>query len=367
MPAVAPTPPETATPPQDPRLPPAGYPVGLPTRSPNLQDPIAMRFPATAALLTALTLCLGCSSNKQKELTKEELLGVYIENALRYFEMRELERCEHQCLQALNIDPENERFLLLLGNVYLRRGMTEDILKALKVFELHPNKGDYRIHLGLGEAHERLAILEEEASEAIASGDRYTERDPEERAAELALSSVEHLTIANAAFLEAEQIHQGELNAVNGLIRTHALLGEDEKSINWSEVLIDVLLTSSKLRRVELEDVGKELMRAIRSNTGMVIKTHFHVASLYGRMGRTQEAADELGKIISLDPQVSEAYSRRAQLFFKLGQHLKAKESVEKFINLEAARPFEDPDIRAAYDLMARCDAALSGNVSSGG
>jgi len=133
-----------------------------------------------------------------------------------------------------------------------------------------------------------------------------------------------------------------------------------------------VLQQSSQLRRVELEDVGirasreRELIDSIRRNTGMTVKTHFHVASVLRQLGRKQDAADELGRILLLDPERSEAYSRRAQLYFDLGQYLKAREAVEEFISLEAARPFEDPEIRAAYDLLTACDAALEGKQSTG-
>lgn len=331
-----------------------------------------MRTPALA-LLALLPLAGACSSNRGVELSKDEQLGIYIENALRYFELHDLDRTEHQCLRALQLDPGNERFLLMLGKVYLLKGQTEDILRALAIFDDHPGQHDYRIHIGKGEAHERLSILKEDAAEAIASGERYTEGDPAQRAEQLRTSAGEHLDTAVKAYLRAEQIHDGELNAVNGLIRTYALTGDYTESIRWSRILIDVLAQSSRLRRVELEDVGirasreRELTASVRRNTEMTIKTHFHVASVLRELGRKQEAADELGRIVSLDPEKSEAFSRRAQLYFELGQFLKSRESVEEFINLEAKRPFEDPDIRAAYDLMARCDAALEGSRTAGG
>ncbi len=331
-----------------------------------------MRTPILV-LLAALPLSFACQSSGPPDLTKEQKLGIYYENALRYFELRDLERTEHQCVRALQLDPSNERFLLILGNVHLRRGRTEDIANALVIFEEHPTQSDYRVHLGKGEAHERLAVLELEAAEQIASGERYTEAtSPEERADQLRASSNEHIELAIADFHRAEDIHDGELNAINGLIRTYALLGKDELSIDWSERLIDVLETSSRVRRVEMDDVEilasreAELMRAIRRNSEMVIKARFHVASLQRRLGRLQEATDELGRIISLDPELSAAYSRRAQLFLELGQYLKAKESVERYIQLEATRPFDHPEIREAYELLGRCQAALAGDLAAG-
>ena len=324
-----------------------------------------MRTPILALLML---LAGACSSNKPRELSTEEQLGIYLENALRYYELRDLERTENQCLRGLKLDPDNERFLLILGKVYLIRGQTEDILRALAIFEKHPNQDDWRIHLGKAEAHERLSILESDAADAIASGARYTDKDPEERAAELRKSSAEHLDQAIQDYLAAEQIHDGEINAVNGLIRTYALSGNYEESLRWGNTLIEVLQASSKLRRVELEDVGitasreRELTAAVRRNSDMIIKVRFHRATLLHEMGRDQEAVDELGLILSLDPEVSQAYSQRAQLLLALGQPLQARESIEKFIKLEAARPFDDPEIRRAYELLGRCEEALSGD-----
>jgi tetratricopeptide (TPR) repeat protein len=329
-----------------------------------------MRLILLAALLLPTLACR--SNNKAPDLTKEQKLGVYMENALRYFNLRDLDRTEHQALRGLALDPRNERFLLILGSVHLRRGQTEDILAALEIFDEHPNQADYRVLLGKGEAHERLSVLEDEAADSIEDGERYTEGDIQEKAAKLRASAREHLLIAQEQFRRAEQVHKGELNAVNGLIRTSALLGEDEESIKWSRTLIEILGTSSNIRRQELEDVEllasreAELLAAIRRNTNMVIKTHLHVASLMRRQGRKQEAADELGMVTSLDPEFSQAYSRRAQLYFAMGQYIKAKESVQHYIELEAALPYDDPQMRAAYDLLARCDAALEGQLSAG-
>lgn len=320
--------------------------------------------------LLCLPLAFGCSSNEPRKLSDEENLMRYVEHALKYWHMRDLDRCEHQCLKGLGIEPEHERLMLVLGNVYLTKGSTEDILRAKHLFETNPNQEDFRIHLGLGTSSERLAILEEDAADAIASGERYTDHDPEVRAAELRFSAKQHLATAIEKYLSAEDIHDGELNAVNGLVRCYALNGDFEQSITWSRTLIAVLDNSNYLRRVELDDAGiqahreKTLMESINRNTAMIVKTHFHVASMLRQMDRLEEAVDELGLVIALDPEHAVAFSRRADLFFQLGQYLKSREAVEQFIELEALRPFDDPEIRQAYELKKRCDNALSGRLS---
>ncbi len=327
-----------------------------------------MRHPYTllSALLPLLLVAAGCASQNPADLTMEQKLGGYLERALQHLNDRNLDAAQQQCLRALDLDPENERFLLILGNVHLLRGQTEDILIAERIFRDHPAEHDYRVHLGLGEALERLGVLRGEAADAIRAGERFTDHpDPAARADELEEQAIASWREARSEFEAAEEIHQGEIAAVNGLIRTNALLGSDEESIRWAFTLIEILEASSLVRRTELEDVGieanreRELRKAIRDNGEMLLNTRLHIASLYRRLGRLEEAVDELGEVIALEPELPEAYSRRAQLYVELGQHLRAKESIEHYLSL-CALPYEDPRVQRAFALKTECETALA-------
>ena len=66
-------------------------------------------------------------------------------------------------------------------------------------------------------------------------------------------------------------------------------------------------------------------------------------------------------RIIALNPELPTAYAQRAQLNYKLGEYQSAKNSLERFLELESARPFDDPEVRQAYDLLSKCEIALGG------
>ena len=63
--------------------------------------------------------------------------------------------------------------------------------------------------------------------------------------------------------------------------------------------------------------------------------------------------------MIELDPQRAEAYSRRAQVLFDLGNYALARDSIDQYLKLSTHLSWDDPAIRRAYDLQARCRAAL--------
>jgi len=328
-------------------------------------------------LLLGLLLALAlpaCNSKDPKELTKSQKLGLYLENALRYYELRELDRAQDQVQRALALDPKNERFLLMLGRIHLNRDTTEDILIAEQIFRKHPNQKDYRVKLGLGSALERRGVLEDQASVAIRSGERYTEhKDPEQRSDELEVLAQGNWKEAYGEFELALSYRSGELEALNGLIRTAGLLGWNEISIGHARDLIKALSDSTRVRRLELEDVAidaaseKRLREAIKANTDLIVQSHEFIAELNYRLGQKDEAMEELGRVIELDPDRSLAYSRRAQLLYEAGQYLAAKDSIQRYLRLSTDLPFEDENIRGAYELLTQCEAALAGGGGAGG
>ncbi len=327
-------------------------------------------------LLVALLSCVAlaaCGSDGPKQLTKTQKLGLYLENSLRYYEMGDLDRAQDQAQRALKLDPKNERFLLMLGKIHLNRDTTEDILIAERIFERHPNQKDYRVKLGLGAALERKGTLEDQASVAIRSGQRYTDHaDPERRAEELEELAKKHWKRAYQQYELAIAYHSGEIAATNGLIRTSGLLGWDARSIEWARALIKALGASTTVRRLELEEVAidaeheRKLRASIRANTDLTVQSHEYVAEIYYRMGRKDDALEELSRVIELDPERNLAYSRRAQLFYEAGQYLAAKDSIQRYLRLSTDLPFEDENIRGAYELLTQCEVALASGGSGG-
>ena len=316
-------------------------------------------------LLCALPLAGACRSNDPPELSKEQRLGEYLERALRYIELKDYDRALQQTNQALEVDPQNERFLLMLAKLHQMRGSLQDLLLALSVYERHPAQDDFRVQLGLGESHERIGLIKQESADKIESGETYTDApDPRERARELRAEAQADWEEAYRAYLRSNDLHRGEVPVVNGLVRITTLLRREHESVQWARALVDVLAESTRLRRIELEapDLSanreRALMAAIRSNTEMTSEAHMHVAGLYFRLGLYQETADELSRVIEIDPKRADAYSQRAQVLFELGRYEQADDSVQQFLVLSSHLDFDHPDIRAAFDLQSRCRAA---------
>ncbi len=318
-------------------------------------------------LLCGLPLLGACNSDEPAELTSEQRLGLYLEGALGYFAKGDLDRAQQQVQFGLGVDPRNERLLLLLGDIHQLRGTTPDIQMAEAIFRDHPAQHDFRVRLGLAKALERMGVVYDEAAEAIRSGERSTESlDPTARANELSANALTAWAEAKDNYKATLEIQLGEMGAIGGLVRVCALLGEEAESMEWSGKLIEVLESSSRIRRLELEDASlaatreRDLRAAIKRNNDMIIKAHLHVSSILRRQGRLQEAVDELGSVISIDPELAQAYSRRAQIYYDLAQYQRASDTLQSFLKLSAQLPFDHPDIRQAYALMRRCKDALS-------
>ncbi len=313
-------------------------------------------------LIMALPLLGSCQSDDPGELTDKERLGLYIEGALGYYAQGDLDRAQQQVEFGLKVDPKNERMLLLLGNIHQHRGTTADIQAAEAIFRDHPAQHDFRVQLGLGQALERMGVIYEDASAAIRSGDRVTDAiDPEERATELGRMATEAWQEAEESYRTTLSISTGDVGAIGGLLRVSALLGNEDQSILWGRDLIDVLNSSSRIRHLELEDATlsaqreRELRASIAGNDEMIVKTHMHISSILTKQGDLPGALDELGQVIDIDPDLPQAHSRRAQLYYDLKQYQRAADTLDSFLKLSSHLPFDHPDIRRAYDLLRKC------------
>jgi tetratricopeptide (TPR) repeat protein len=212
-----------------------------------------------------------------------------------------------------------------------------------------------------------MGILYEDAAAAIRSGDRTTNAlDPAKRADELEVDAKEAWEESRTCYLATLEIRFGDVQATGGLVRVCALMGDEAESVRWGREYIEILKSSSRVRRLELEDATlaadreRELRVAIAGNDDFIIKTRELISTIYTRQGKLQEAVDELGAVIAINPDLPQAYSRRAQLYFDLAQYQRAYDTLQSFLKLSAHQPFDHPDIRQAYTLQRRCKDALS-------
>jgi Tfp pilus assembly protein PilF len=329
-----------------------------------------MRLRSNRPLLAVLILAVaaGCASSgpKQKTLSPKQQVEFYRDNALGYYNLGELERAQDQVQRGLQVNKKDLTLNLILGWVLQRKGHADDIYAAERVFRSLLHHDDYRVYLGLAAALERKALLNSEASREIYSGDRYTEaRDPEKQAAKLEEIAVKCWEESITHYEQTLELQPDDREAMNGMLRVTALLGFSEESLQWAERLLEELAISKKFARKQLEPIDitarteEQYRGMLRDLTDLEIKTRLHASTVLRSLDRLQEATDHLTKIIEADPSLAEAYSRRAQLLYELGQYEACKWSVERFLNLSTA-DFQHPDIRAALTLESKCNMALA-------
>lgn len=340
----------------------------------STRRPFTKLIACTLALGAALSLSACSSSGPRKAgddlgLTKKQKEGLFLENAIRYVSLGDFDRAQDQARKGLEISPGNKRFLMIFGRCNLQRGGAQDILVAIDTFKRidGDDRNDFRVQASWGAAVERLGMFYYEAARGVESGERTTKaKDPKQRAEELRADAIKHWEEAYEHFTLSLTARSGEPEAINGLVRTSALLGRPEESIEHSRELIKAIQASQRLVNSELDvtDItAKEERRLFKSrvsNTDFEVKARLHITSLLRTNGQLAEAIEELDAIAALDPYLAQAHSQKAQLLFESGDFVKARASVTRFLEMQApTSDVNDPDIRQAFELIERCDRQI--------
>ncbi|QDV06730.1 Tetratricopeptide repeat protein [Planctomycetes bacterium Poly30] len=327
----------------------------------------ALCFGASLGAASTLTSCSSSGPRKPGDdlgLTDKQKLGLFYENALRYYDLGDIDRAQVQARNGLEVDPGNEKFLLIFGRCNLLRGNAQDIQVAIDTFKRIRTKDDFKVQASWGAAVERLGMFYEEASEGIRSGDRSTDAaDPMARADELHETAVKYWSEAHDRFQRSLELRSGEPEAINGLVRTSALLGRTQESIAHARSLVDAIQASQRLVANELDNTEitaaseERLFKNRASNAEFEVKTRLYIATALRREGDLSGAIDELDQIIALDPYLAQAHSQKAQLLFEAGDFVKARASITRFLEMRApTSTVNDPDIKQAFELRERCD-----------
>jgi tetratricopeptide (TPR) repeat protein len=145
-------------------------------------------------------------------------------------------------------------------------------------------------------------------------------------------------------------------------VRVEALLGNDDASIASAEKLVTLLRADRKfwetsLVRPEISaDEENRFRKLARAQAELEVALHLHVASVQHKHKHDEQAVEHLDSVIELKPELPEAYSRRAESRFLLGQYEMAKADVDTFLRLSSAKKdSNDPDIKRAYQLRSDC------------
>lgn len=322
-------------------------------------------FRSIAALVLALLPLVSCSSTDDAGLSDKERLNLHREYAMKFFSTGDYVQAENQANLGLAIDSSEPELKLIIGWVAIKRGKTDDVLRAEKLFRELAKSGDYRAQIGLGEALERRGVLYWETAQGIESGARSTpSNDPSSRVDKLREDARKYWAESEVDYQKALATKPSAIQAINGLQRVAALRGDHEAALNWSLKLLELSRQELEFWRGDLARPNlsatqeAEIRRLLAGGTKLVLETHMQASTLLVKLGRKREGVEQLDAAAQLDPQRAEIYSRRAQLLMDLGDHANARRDIEQFLKLSPL-DVQHPDVQRALDLLSECEVAL--------
>ena len=320
-----------------------------------------------ALLLLAAPVLIGgaCSSTDEGALSREEQINLHREFAQKFLRDGQYARAEQQADMGLELDRNDHDLLLVKGWVRIKRGKTEDVLMAEKIFRELDAREDFRVHVGLAEALERRGVLYWESADAVESGQRATQAaDPRARAEELRAQARGYWAESRTEYLRALESKPTWIQTINGLQRVAALEGDHAAALKWSLQLVELSQKELDFWRAELERPNlsaaqeDQFRQMIASGEMLVLETRLQASTLLVRLGRKSDGITQLDAAASLAPRRAEIYSRRAQLLHELGENGRARDDIQTFLRISSL-PTEHPDVQRALDLLAECEKAL--------
>jgi tetratricopeptide (TPR) repeat protein len=314
-------------------------------------------------LLAPLAPLVSCSS--EPSLTDEQrtqLVERYTETAQEYLKMGELDRAEGQTLKALELDEHYEKAKMIRAWTLQKRGSTEDILVAERIFrEILPG-GDFRSTLGLAECLERKGMAFDEAARDIESGKRVSEApDPAARATALRNERDRAWKESIERYGQTLGQHADDVDALNGGMRVTALTGRLDDSVGYAERLLATIKPTrefweKQVLRPEITDEDEQLFRQrIRYLVDLEIATRIHASIVLHKQEKDAEALDHLDAAVALDPDKGDLYGRRAELQRALGHPELAIGELDKFLRL-SQESYDHPDVKRAWRLRKQCE-----------
>lgn len=345
------------------------------TRAPRR---LPARFSCFGALALALVSACSSTSEETKRDPKKEF-ELYKTTAVFHYANKEYARAHAQAQKALEIEPHDQKLLLMKAWIRLQAGTTQDYLAAEKQFRALLDEGGYEAQLGLAATLERLGTVYRESADALerqasggqpqADGTLARVREPDKKQ----LARIAELRAQrDAAWRESVKIYArmlearpADLAALNGSQRTLGLLGEFAASLEHTGRLIDAAQAERDFWQEQLQrevltaDEEENFRKRVDESRALEVGTRLYAASALRALDRMQDCVDQLARVIELDPSLPEAYSRRAQGLHALGRHAEALADLDVYLRL-TPRPYEDPDVRAAYELRSQCAAALA-------
>jgi tetratricopeptide (TPR) repeat protein len=321
--------------------------------------------PAAFVLFALLAGASFASCSSERSLTAEQkktLVERYTETAQEYLKMGELDRAEGQAVKALELDPDNEKCKLIRGWTLQKRGSTEDILIAERIFREVLSGGDYRSTLGLAECLERKGLAFDEGAKNIESGRRVSEApDPKERATSMRSERDRAWKESIQRYEQTLKQHPDDVDALNGGMRVTSLAGRLEESTVYADRLIATVRPTREFweKQILRPEITAEDERLFRSRTrylqNLEISARIHTSIVLHRIGKDERALEHLDAAAVLNPDLAELYSRRAELHRALGHPDVAIVEIDKFLRL-SQETYDHPDVKRAWRLRKECE-----------
>jgi len=333
-----------------------------------------MRTAVPVVLLGLLTGCMGVSSENKATA------DAFYNNARTYYKGRDYVRAMNQIERGLQADPDHYQLNLLEGWVLLQesRSHPELFTKALAVLDRmrgmrSESSQDYRLWLGLGQAHQGLYQLRRREALRLHKAADIQETPAETRVTKLAQAE-EKMREFHAHLADARRYYTMLLDREDGgafpayerlfILETDYavdLKGEAKrKQLEVAAKRAKTYLDANHARQehykvmltitqdVEQERFARRTLAELKARERAFRGTY---ATLLYSMNEFQRAHEQFDRVLEIDPTRAAGYYNRARCAMKLDQTAAAREDLQNFLRL-TKRPFDSPEVTEANRLL---------------
>ncbi|MDM8515626.1 tetratricopeptide repeat protein [Desulfobacterales bacterium HSG16] len=240
------------------------------------------------------------TSEKEKKEQSEKFLA----NARAFFSENEYRKAWIECLNAVQLDPENPVIHVELGKTLLKLGdIVQARLSLVKAFKINPNIAEIHINLGkIAGIRNDLDKLFEHANKAR----KLNSEDPE-------------IFFLLAFYYKEKGGIQKAIKMVDIAIKGHT----------ETDTLLNAAAIYTKLKAWEkAAGTYKKVLKTAPDQ----IKARIALAAIYREMGMFAEAGREISEVIAEDPLNADALSEQAELFISRGITMKGIAEYEKIV-----------------------------------
>lgn len=315
----------------------------------------------------------GCNTVSSEN---EELLKSYLENAAQYYDGGHFLRAYQQWDQAIAIDSSNEKARLGQAMALYQLGRMESVeaIKPLteatqRVDELQHedfDKDQWKVELAVALVHLRWCDIYDRKLRRISEEEKKGVAPDKDTQAISRREFDRHLDISEAAFRKAvagpEKEPRDRLTCWLGLARIAAWRNDLETSLDYANRYLDTIVKSKKLWKDAAERFPKEAP-IYEAKFGGAQMQEADLRDLMGavlfRLGRTDEAEQQLNLVIEMFPQRATAYLNRGILRQMRGEDDLARSDLKKFLSYTEL-PENDPSILEATRRLAEVGVRLA-------